>query len=68
MWISLTKAGDVKTAKERSEEYIKTGNASDSIKSWLKQAYVKEKGSDNGFEAYLAGLGSVAKEKFGNRR
>lgn len=59
----LTRAGDVKAARSASEKFIKSGNASDSLRAWLKAAYIKEKGSDKGYGPYLAGLQSAARER-----
>jgi|GEM_PF-240442 len=61
---ALLRAGDVKKAKERAAAYIQGNNASDSVRIWFKDLYVKENGSDKGYDAYLAGLMSVAKTKF----
>ncbi|MHA4808438.1 TlpA family protein disulfide reductase [Flavitalea flava] len=60
----LAKAGDAKKARTQSEEFIKTGAASDSVKIWFKEAYIKEKGSDKGYAVYLGSLETVAVIKF----
>jgi thiol-disulfide isomerase/thioredoxin len=59
----LTRTGDVKASRSASEKFVKGGNASDSLRAWLKEAYIKEKGSDKGYDTYLAGLQSAARER-----
>ena len=60
----LLKAGDLVKARAQTEQFIKGGNASDSLRTWLKLAYMKEKGSDKGYAVYLADLESAANVKF----
>lgn len=59
----LAATGDVANAKKNAEQYIRAGVATDSIKIWFKDFYVKEKGSDKGYDTYLSGLESSAKLK-----
>jgi thiol-disulfide isomerase/thioredoxin len=58
----LIDSGNNKTAIEEIEKYIKNGNGTAGIKKLLKEAYTKDKGSDAGFEQYLAGFETKAKE------
>ncbi|MEP7255144.1 MAG: redoxin domain-containing protein [Ferruginibacter sp.] len=51
------------TAKKEIEQLVKDGAASSKTKELLKELYVKEKKSDNGYDAYLAKLETAAKEK-----
>ena len=45
------------------ETFIKDGKSNSSMKDILKQAYIKTKGSDSGFDEYLAKFESAAKDK-----
>lgn len=56
--------GDTSMAKQQSAAYIRDNKASDSVRAWFKTLYIKEKGSDNGYDIYLAGLQSVAEKNF----
>ncbi|MBN9380990.1 MAG: TlpA family protein disulfide reductase [Chitinophagaceae bacterium] len=60
----LLLAGDTRTARQQSEVYIRENKASDSVKVWFRELYVKEYGSDNGYDDYLANLQSAAKTRF----
>jgi thiol-disulfide isomerase/thioredoxin len=60
----LISTGDAGTAKERAVAYIKTNTASDSVKIWFKELYVKEHGSDKDYNTFIASLESDAKAKF----
>lgn len=48
--------------KEMAENAVKKGKANEAINTALKQAYVKEKGNENGFEGYIAELNRIASE------
>lgn len=50
------KALPSKQYKKELEEFVKEGKATAEIKNILKRSYVKEKGSDEGFEDYVAAL------------
>lgn len=50
-------------AKKIIEEMVKAGKASPKAKETLKAIYVKEKGSDKGFDAYVTALEADAKMK-----
>lgn len=54
---------DYKKAQAKAEEFIKENQGSDKIKETLKQAYIKNKGSEEGLEEYLASL-----EKTGHKK
>jgi len=60
----LLLTGDISTAKQQSMEYIRDNKASDSVRTWFKQLYIKDNGSDNGYDTFLARLQSSAEEKF----
>jgi thiol-disulfide isomerase/thioredoxin len=46
------------------DDAVKAGQASKEMKDDLKTLYVKVKGSENGYDEYLAGLNKVLAEKF----
>lgn len=48
--------------KEVAENAIKKGKSTEAIDTALKQAYLKEKGNENGFEGYIAELNRIASE------
>lgn len=50
-------------AKKLIEQFVKDGVATAKTKEALKNVYIKEKSSDNGFDAYLAELEADAKNK-----
>ncbi len=50
-------------AKKLIAQFIKDGVATAKVKEALKNLYIKEKRSDNGFDAYLAELEADAKNK-----
>ncbi len=58
----LVKTVPEATAKKEIERLVKEGAASSKTKDLLKELYVKEKKSDNGYDAYLAKLEASAKE------
>jgi len=59
----LDAVGQSAKAKEVAENVIKAGKGTDVMKEVLKKEYVKSKGSDNGFDQYIASLEGAAKEK-----
>lgn len=50
-------------AKKLTEQFVKDGVATAKTKEALKSLYLKDKNSDNGFDAYLAVLEADAKNK-----
>lgn len=50
-------------AKKLIEQFVKDGVATAKTKEALKNVYIKEKSSDNGFDAYLSELEADAKNK-----
>lgn len=58
----LIDVGNNKLAIEEIEKYLKDGNATAEMKKLMKEAYTKDKGSDAGFEQYLAGFETEAKK------
>jgi len=59
----LVKVTPEAAAKKEIEKFVKDGVASSRTKELLKEFYVKEKGSDKGYDEYLAKLEMAAKEK-----
>lgn len=57
------KALPVKKYKSQLEQYVKDGKSNAEIEGILKRTYIKEKGSDTGFDIYLAALTKDAYEK-----
>lgn len=54
--LMLKGAGDTKQAQQVLEQAMKNGKASAAMTDLLKEAYVKNKGTANGFDNYLASL------------
>lgn len=54
--LMLKGAGDTKQAQQVLEQAMKNGKASTAMTDLLKEAYVKNKGTANGFDNYLASL------------
>ncbi|MBS1566254.1 MAG: TlpA family protein disulfide reductase [Bacteroidetes bacterium] len=52
----LAHAGETKKLREAAAGFVKENRATDSVKLWLREAYVKEKGSADGYDNYLSGL------------
>lgn len=50
-------------AKKLMETFVEEGTASSKVKEGLKELYVKEKGSDTGYDAYLTALEATANNK-----
>ncbi|MGC4100628.1 TlpA family protein disulfide reductase [Ferruginibacter sp.] len=61
--LALEKVMPPATVKKEIEQFVKDGAASSRTKEILKAQYVKEKGSDNGYDEYLAALEMDAKLK-----
>jgi thiol-disulfide isomerase/thioredoxin len=59
----LVKAQPTAVAKKEIENLVKDGAASSKTKGILKELYIKEKGSDKGYDEYLTKLEMAAKEK-----
>jgi peroxiredoxin len=59
----LDALGQSAKAKEVAENTIKAGKGTAAMKEVLKKGYIKSKGSDNGFDHYIASLEGAAKEK-----
>jgi peroxiredoxin len=59
----LVAAGQIQKAKDFAEKEVKEGQGSATMKEVLKKEYVKAKGSDNGYDQYIASLESAAKDK-----
>ncbi|MDB5117287.1 MAG: resA 6 [Mucilaginibacter sp.] len=55
--------GEYAKAKEAAEKNIKAGQGTEVLKQELKKYYVKVKGSDEGYDQYLAALEDVSKTK-----
>lgn len=56
---------DWSAAQEEASRFIKTNNSTSKIKDYLKEAYVMNKGSEDGFAGFLEGLEKEAnKEAF----
>ncbi|MCQ0112260.1 TlpA family protein disulfide reductase [Zhouia amylolytica] len=55
--------GNNTMAQDKAEHFIKEGAATDKIKEYLQAVYMSNKGSDEGFEAYLKELEGIAYEK-----
>lgn len=58
----LVKVAPAATAKKEIEQFVKDGVASSKSKALLKDLYVAEKGSDAGYDDYIAKLEATAKE------
>ncbi|MFH1197370.1 MAG: redoxin domain-containing protein [bacterium] len=59
----LVTLGKSKDAKAQIETLISAGNASSEMKEALKQIYIKEKGSEDGFDKYVGKFESEADAK-----
>lgn len=60
---ALVENGKYSKAMEKISGFIRTGNSSASMKSLLREAYLNEKGSEDGFDNYVASFENAAKEK-----
>jgi thiol-disulfide isomerase/thioredoxin len=61
--VALSMAAEPKTVLDRIAPLVKDGNATARMKDILKSAYVKDKGGETGWDAYLSGLETAAREK-----
>jgi len=61
--LMLTATHQYAKAKEAAEKSVITGQATAVTKEELKKCYVKLKGSDNGYEQYLASLENTSRNK-----
>lgn len=59
----LAAAGQTAKAKEVAENTVKAGQGTEAMKELLKKEYVKAKGSESGYDHYIASLESSAKAK-----
>jgi peroxiredoxin len=59
----LAGAGQTAKAKEVAENTVKAGKGTEAMKELLKKEYVKAKGSESGYDQYIASLESSAKDK-----
>lgn len=59
----LVANGKSKEAMQKAEEFVKAGKSTAKMKDELKAAYLKEKGSDAGYTAYLGNLEAIAYAK-----
>lgn len=59
----LVANGKSKEAVQKAEDFIKAGKSTAKMKDELKAAYLKEKGSDAGYTAYLGNLEAIAYAK-----
>jgi peroxiredoxin len=59
----LDALGKTDKAKEVAEKSVKDGKSSEAIKDILKKDYIKQKGSEAGYDQYLAALGEQSKNK-----
>jgi thiol-disulfide isomerase/thioredoxin len=59
----LIENGHYDVAMNKITKFIKTGYATSQMKDFLKEAYLNEKGTEDGFEAYAEQFEDAAKEK-----
>lgn len=64
--LALAKSKASASLKTELEDFVKTGAASGKMKEMLKEIYVKEKGSEKGWTAYIGALEKASKEKMKN--
>jgi len=62
---ALVKAGDPAKAMSEIERFIAAGLGTDPMKEWLKEAYKKSKGSEEGLAEYMAKLDQAAEDRTG---
>ena len=60
---SLIENGEYSTAMSEISGFIKSGYSTAQMKSFLKEAYLNEKGTDDGFETYASQFEDAANEK-----
>jgi hypothetical protein len=62
---ALVKAGEPAKAVSEIERFIAAGLGTGPMKEWLKEAYKKSKGSEEGLAEYLAKLDQAAEDRAG---
>jgi len=60
---SLVENSEYDVAMTKISDFIKAGQSTAVMKSYLKEAYLNEKGTENGFETYASQFEDAAKEK-----
>ncbi len=60
---ALIETGKYDVAMKKIPEFIKAGYGTSQMKSILKEAYIKEKGTDKGYDDFAAQFENAAKEK-----
>ena len=60
---SLVENGEYDIAMKKISDFIKSGYGTAAMKSYLKEAYLNEKGTENGFDIYASQIEDAAKEK-----
>ncbi|WP_100616245.1 TlpA family protein disulfide reductase [Confluentibacter citreus] len=60
----MTKNEQFEAIEKEAAQFIKDGNGNQKTKQYLKQAYVVNKGSDEGFYDYLNNLEAISEETF----
>ncbi len=60
---SLVENSEYDIAMSKISDFIKSGYNTAVMKSYLKEAYLNEKGTENGFETYAAQFEDAAREK-----
>ena len=60
---SLVENGEYDVAMTKIPDFIKSGHSTTPMRSYLKEAYLNEKGTENGFDAYASQFEDAAKEK-----
>jgi peroxiredoxin len=61
--ISLAEAGSPQQVLAKVGPLISSGNGTTAMKDIVKAAYLKDRGSDTGLEAYLSGLEKAARDR-----
>jgi len=62
---ALAKAGDPAKATSEIEQFIAAGLGTARMKDWLKEAYKKSKGSEEGLAEYMAKIDQAAEDRAG---
>lgn len=60
---ALVETGNFASALDEIASFVKTGNSTVRMKDYLKEAYINEKGTTEGFENFSAQFENAAKEK-----
>jgi len=63
----LIENGKYDIAMTKITDFIKSGQGTAQMKAYLKEAYLNEKGTENGFEAYAAQFENAARELLINK-